>query len=133
MDGGFGYTNQRKMKETKSSPSMDESMNIITLKCHGERVSVVRVAGIESIFRREFFSCPFSKDHKYNLFFFFVWVDEAEALGLLNGTLDQDVYKAGLLRKKDNLKKRNACNYWQNCSDIWKLHLMEKIQILKSR
>jgi len=33
MGGGFGYTNQRKMKETKSSPSMGESMNIVTLKC----------------------------------------------------------------------------------------------------
>jgi len=35
------------------------------------------------------------------------------------------------LRKKDNLKKRNACNYWQNGGDdIWKSHLMKKIQIL---
>jgi len=61
---------------------------------------------------------------------FFVWVDEAEALGLLNGTLDQDVWKAGLLRKKDNLKKRNACNDCQSGGDgIWKPHLMEKMQI----
>jgi len=69
------------------------------------------------------------QDHKYNCNFF-VWVDEAEALGLLNGTLDQDVWKAGLLRKKDNLKKRNACNDCQNGGDgIWKPHLMEKMQI----
>jgi len=34
--------------------------------------------------------------------YFFVWVDEADALGLINGTLDQDVWKAGLLRKKNN-------------------------------
>jgi hypothetical protein len=61
MGGGFGHRNQRKMKETKSSSSMGESMNIITLKCHSELVSVVRVARTESIFGREFFSCPFPK------------------------------------------------------------------------
>ncbi|AET03285.1 GRF zinc finger protein [Medicago truncatula] len=130
MGGGFGYTNQRKMKETKSSHSMGESMNLITLKSHCERASVVRVAGTEYNFGREFFSCPFPKDHKYNCNFF-VWVDEAEALGLLNGILDQDVWKVGLLRKNDNLKKRNACNDCQNGGDdIWKAPLMEKMQIL---
>lgn len=37
----------------------------------------------------------------------------------------------GLLRKKDNLKKRNACNDCQNGGDdIWKAPLMEKMQIL---
>lgn len=52
-------------------------------------------------------------------------------MGLLNGTLDQDVWKVGLLRKKDNLKKRNACNDCQNGGDdIWKAPLMEKMQIL---
>jgi hypothetical protein len=61
MGGGFGYTNQRKMKETTSSHSMGESMNIITLKCHCEQVSVIRVAGTENNFGREFFSCPFPK------------------------------------------------------------------------
>jgi len=45
IDGGFEYTNQRKMKETKSYHSMDESMNIITIKCHCEQVFVVRVVG----------------------------------------------------------------------------------------
>ena len=34
------------------------------------------------------------------------------------------------MRKKDNLKKINACNDCQNGGDgIWKPHLMEKIQI----
>ena len=61
MGGGFGYTNQRKMKETKSFPSMGESMNIVTLKCPYERIYVVRIAGTYSNFDREFFSCPFSK------------------------------------------------------------------------
>ncbi len=51
-------------------------------------------------------------------------------MGLLNGTLDQDVWKVGLLRKKDNVKKRNACNDCQNDGDdIWKAQLMEKMQI----
>jgi len=61
IGGGFGYTNQRKMKETKSSSSMDEIMNIITLKCHYDRVSDVGVAWTESNFGWEFFSFPFSK------------------------------------------------------------------------
>jgi hypothetical protein len=34
------------------------------------------------------------------------------------------------LGKKANLKKKNACNYLQNGGDVWKSHLMEKIQIL---
>jgi len=39
--------------------------------------------------------------------------------------------KVGLLRKKDNLNKRNASNDWQNGGDdVWKSHLMEKMQIL---
>jgi len=38
-----------------------------------------------------FRNCDFDlQDHKYNCKFF-VWVDEAETWGLLNGTLDQDV------------------------------------------
>lgn len=32
---------------------------------------------------------------------FFIWVDEAGKFGLLNGEVDQDVLKVGLLRKKD--------------------------------
>ena len=61
MGGGFGYTYQRKMKETKSSSSMGESTNIVTLKCPCERIYVVRIAGTDSNFGRVFFSCPFPK------------------------------------------------------------------------
>ena len=69
------------------------------------------------------------QDHKYNCNFFCMgwW---GWGFGAVNGTLNQDVWKAGLLRKKDNLKKRNACNDCQNGGDgIWKPHLMEKMQI----
>lgn len=61
MGGGFGYSNKRKMKETKSSPSMGKIMNINSLKCHSDRVSVIGVARTKSNFGWEFFSFPFSK------------------------------------------------------------------------
>jgi len=35
------------------------------------------------------------------------------------------------VEKKDNLKKINASNDWRNGGDdVWKSHLMEKMQIL---
>jgi len=40
---------------------MGESMNIVTLKCLYERIYVMRIAGTDSNFGRELFSCPFPK------------------------------------------------------------------------
>jgi hypothetical protein len=60
MGGGIAYSNRRKVKETSSS-SMGESKNPNFLKCHCEKIAIIRVAQIVANFGREFFSCPLPK------------------------------------------------------------------------
>ena len=51
------YSNQWTHNESRSYSSVCESKNWVILKCHYERIAVIRVAGTNANFRREFLSC----------------------------------------------------------------------------